>query len=345
MSFTFIDLFAGIGGIRIAFEKFGGECVFSSEINENSIKTYEENFGETPFGDITKINSEDIPDFDILAGGFPCQAFSIAGKRLGFEDTRGTLFFEVARIIKDKNPKAFLLENVKGLVNHKNGETLATILNILKNDLKYYVPDPEVLNAKYFGVPQNRERIIIVGFRKDICDKNFIFPKEKEISIKLKDILEEKVDLKYFISRKYLKTLEEHKKRHAKKGNGFGYEILDKNGVSNAIVVGGMGKERNLIIDKKSLRIDALKKLNLEIENNNKKNNDEKDISLPKRIINELQVRKLTPVEWSKLQGFPDDFKIIVKDTYAYEQFGNSVAVPMIIAVAEKIIEKLERKE
>ncbi len=168
--FKFIDLFAGIGGFRLAFQNLKGKCVFTSEWDKYSKQTYQANFGEVPFGDITKKVTKDyIPDgFDVLCAGFPCQAFSIAGKRGGFEDTRGTLFFDVAEIIKKKKPKAIFLENVKGLRSHEKEKTLATILNVLREDLGYFVPEPQVMNAKEFGVPQNRERIFIVGFRKDL---------------------------------------------------------------------------------------------------------------------------------------------------------------------------------
>ena len=164
--FKFIDLFAGIGGFRLAMQNLGGKCVFTSEWDKDAKRTYKANFGERPFGDITKEETKGfIPDgFDLLCAGFPCQAFSIAGKRGGFEDTRGTLFFDVAEIIKRKQPKAIFLENVKGLRNHNGGKTLATILNVLRNDLGYFVPEPQIINAKDFGVPQNRERIYIVGF-------------------------------------------------------------------------------------------------------------------------------------------------------------------------------------
>ena len=168
--FKFIDLFAGIGGFRLAMQNLGGKCVFTSEWDKEAKRTYKANFGERPFGDITKEETKAfIPDnFDLLCAGFPCQAFSIAGKRGGFEDTRGTLFFDVAEIIKRKQPKAIFLENVKGLRNHNGGKTLATILNVLRNDLGYFVPEPQIINAKDFGVPQNRERIYIVGFRNDL---------------------------------------------------------------------------------------------------------------------------------------------------------------------------------
>lgn len=317
-TFKFIDLFSGIGGIRKAFENLGGECVFSSEWDKYCQQTYEENFGEVPEGDIRNVDEKSIPDHDILTAGFPCQAFSIAGRRGGFEDTRGTLFFEVARIIREKKPKVVFLENVKGLMNHDRGKTLATILNVLREDLQYYVPNPEIVNAKNFGVPQNRERLMIVGFRRDIAPENFSYPKPKDDTKRIKDILEKKpVSTKYYLSDVYLESLREHKKRHEKKGNGFGFEILSHDSVANAIVVGGMGRERNLIIDDR-------------IE-------DFTPVTNIKGQVNREGVRKLTPREWARLQGFEDTFEIPVSDAQAYKQFGNSVAIPAIQAVAEEI--------
>lgn len=187
----FIDLFAGIGGFRTAMDSLGGECVFSCEIDKYCQKVYEHNYGDVPFGDITQIDEKEVPEHDILLGGFPCQAFSIAGKRAGFEDTRGTLFFDVARIIKEKKPKAFILENVKGLINHNKGNTLAVILETLRNDLEYYVPDPQIVNAKDFGVPQNRERIFIVGFLDNQVAEEFNFPNK----IPLTNVIAEIVNL------------------------------------------------------------------------------------------------------------------------------------------------------
>lgn len=250
--FKFIDLFAGIGGFRIAMQSLGGKCVFTSEWDEQAKKTYEANFGEVPFGDITREETKKfIPDgFDVLCAGFPCQAFSIAGKRGGFEDTRGTLFFDVAEIIKKKQPKAIFLENVKGLFNHDKGKTLKTILNVLREDLGYFVPDPQVLNAKDFGVPQNRERIFIVGFRADLGIDNFEYPKPTNKNASFEDVKEENVvSVKYYLSDTYLNTLINHKKRHESKGNGFGYEIIPDDGTANAVVCGGMGRERNLVYD------------------------------------------------------------------------------------------------
>lgn len=309
--FTFIDLFAGIGGFRIAMQNLGGKCVFSSEIDRYAKKTYELNFGEVPFGDITKIDEKDIPEHDILCAGFPCQAFSIAGKRKGFEETRGTLFFDIARILKEKRPKAFFLENVKGLTSHDKGQTLKTILEVLREDLDYFVPEPQIINAKDFGVPQNRERIFIVGFRKDQNITEFKYPEPTGKKVTFADIKEEKeVSVKYYLSDTYQNTLIEHKNRHANKGNGFGYEIVDDSECANAIVVGGMGRERNIVIDCRLTDFNPVTKIHGE--------------------VNKDFWRRMTPREWARLQGFPDNFEIKVSDVQAYKQFGNSVAVPAI---------------
>ena len=322
--FTFIDLFAGIGGFRMAMQNLGGKCVFSSEWDSQAQKTYLLNYGEVPFGDITKEATKAfIPDdFDILCAGFPCQAFSLAGKRLGFEETRGTLFFDVAEIIRRKRPKAFFLENVKGLLIHDKGKTIQTILKVLREDLDYYVPDPQIVNAMNFGVPQHRERVYIVGFRKDQDVTEFTFPSPTDKTKTFADIKEEHtVSAKYYLSTQYVKTLVAHKERHAAKGNGFGYEIIPDNGVANAIVVGGMGRERNLVIDTR-----------LE---------DFTPVTNIKGEINRDGLRRMTPREWARLQGFPDNFIIGVADASAYKQFGNSVAVPAIQATAEEIIKRI----
>lgn len=321
-TFKFIDLFAGIGGFRLAMQNLGGKCVFTSEWDKEAQKTYRANFGEVPFGDITKEDTKKyIPnDFDLLCAGFPCQAFSIAGKRGGFEDTRGTLFLDVAEIIKRKKPKAIFFENVKGLRNHNGGKTLETILNVLRNDLNYFVPEPKIMNAKDFGVPQNRERIYIVGFRKDIGIKEFEYPKSLNKKVSFSQVKEKKVPpTKYFLSTQYLKTLHNHKARHESKGNGFGFEIIPDNGIANAIVVGGMGRERNLVIDNRIT--------------------DYTPTTHIKGEVNREGVRKMTPREWARLQGFPKEFLIPVADASAYKQFGNSVAVPAIQATANKILE------
>lgn len=322
--FKFIDLFAGIGGFRIAMQNLGGKCVFTSEWDKEAQKTYRANFGEVPFGDITKSSVKSyIPkEFDLLCAGFPCQAFSIAGKRGGFDDTRGTLFFDVAEIIKKHKPKAIFLENVKGLRSHDKGQTLATILNVLRNDLGYFVPEPQIINAKEFGVPQNRERIYIVGFRKDTGITEFEYPKSTNKNVKFANIKEKKVvPTKYYLSTQYVQTLINHKARHESKGNGFGYAIISDDGIANSIVVGGMGRERNLVIDKRITDFTPTTRI--------------------KGVVNREGIRKMTPREWARLQGFPDKYIIPVADASAYKQFGNSVAVPAIQATANKILNLL----
>ncbi len=319
--FKFIDLFAGIGGFRLAMQNLGGKCVFTSEWDKQAKRTYKANFGERPFGDITKEETKAyIPDgFDLLCAGFPCQAFSIAGKRGGFEDTRGTLFFEVAEIIKRKQPKAIFLENVKGLRNHNQGKTLATILNVLRNDLGYFIPEPQIINAKDFGVPQNRERIYIVGFRNNLGIKNFQYPDQFEKKTSFADIKEEQVPpTKYFLSTQYVQTLRNHRTRHESKGIGFGYNIVADDEIANAVVCGGMGRERNLVLDHRITDFTPTTHI--------------------KGTVNREGIRKMTPREWARLQGFPDNYLIPVADASAYKQFGNSVAVPAIQATANEIL-------
>jgi len=323
--FTFIDLFAGIGGFRMAFQNLGGECIYSSEFDEQAQRTYYANYGEVPFGDITKESVKQyIPkEFDILCAGFPCQAFSLAGKRRGFAETRGTLFFDVAEILRRHQPKAFFLENVKGLAIHDKGKTLETILNTL-DEVGYVVPKPQIVNAMYFGVPQHRERIYIVGFRKDlgIRKEDFSYPEQTVVTKHFIDVREENpVPAKYYLSTQYLQTLIDHKARHAAKGNGFGYEIIPDDGIANAIVVGGMGRERNLVIDKRQTDLTPTTHI--------------------KGTVNTEGIRKMTPREWARLQGYPDDFEIVVADASAYKQFGNSVAVPAVQATAEQLLKTL----
>ena len=235
-SFTFIDLFAGIGGMRIAFEKSGGRCVFSSEWNKFSQQTYEANFGDVPDGDITKIKARDIPNHDILVGGFPCQPFSIAGvsskkalgRKHGFEDeTQGTLFFDIVRIIREKKPRAFLLENVKNLKGHDKGNTFRVIMKKLREELGYDV-HYKIVDASSV-VPQHRERIFIVGFRKPM---DFEFPKLADKRPRLNDVLEKKVDGKYTLTDGTWKALQRHKEMHSKKGNGFGYSMADMDSIA-----------------------------------------------------------------------------------------------------------------
>lgn len=318
-----IDLFAGIGGIRLGFEQaFGNniEFVFSSEIDKYAQQTYYANFGELPHGDITKINEREIPSHDIILAGFPCQAFSIAGHRKGFEDTRGTLFFDVARIASYHKPKIVFLENVKGFVNHDKGNTFRIVKQTLE-DMGYKV-FAKVLNAKNFGVPQNRERVYIIAFLEDV---EFEFPNAIGVKKSINDIIEkQEVSSKYYLSDTYVNTLIKHKARHIAKGNGFGYQILNKDEIANTLVVGGMGKERNLIYDDRLTN--WIPKTNI------------------KGSINKDYIRKLTPREWARIQGYPEKFKIPVSDAQAYKQFGNSVSVPVIKNISNKILETLNKK-
>lgn len=329
-----IDLFAGIGGIRLGFDnvfKDEIETVFVSEWDEKAQETYKANFNDSfeIAGDITKISENDIPDFDICLAGFPCQAFSMAGKRQGFNDNykglcRGTLFLDVARICEKHNPRVIFCENVKGLIIHDKGRTLGIIKKTFESlGYKVFTNDDTALNSKNFGVPQNRERVYIVAFRNDIAPKDFKFPQGSDDSKKIRDIIEEKpVSAKYYLSDVYLETLRQHKARHAAKGNGFGYEIRDWDSIAGAIVCGGMGRERNLIIDKRQ--------------------NDLTPVTHIKGQINKEGVRKMTPREWARLQGFPDSFKLPLADVHLYKQLGNSVTVNVIEAIAEKIKEVLE---
>ncbi len=330
--FKSIDLFAGIGGIRMGFDnafKDSIQTVFVSEWDEYAQKTYKANFHDSfeIAGDITKISEEDIPEFDICLAGFPCQAFSIAGNHKGFEDnykgiTRGTLFLDVARICEFHKPKVIFCENVKGLTMHDKGRTFKVITKTFE-DLGYKVFF-RVLNSKDFGVPQNRERIYIVCFRNDIAPETFDFPEGTNQDTCIADILDPApIPTKYYLSDVYIKTLENHKARHAAKGNGFGYEIRDLNGIAGAIVCGGMGRERNLIVDHRP--------------------HSSTPTTHIKGQINKDDIRKMTPREWARLQGFPDTFELPLADVHLYKQFGNSVTVNVIQAIAEKIKEVLNR--
>lgn len=304
-----IDLFAGIGGTRLGFQETGRvKVVFSSEINKFSAKTYHANFGEYPAGDITQIAADDIPDHDILVGGFPCQAFSQAGLKKGFEDARGTMFFEIARILQEKRPKAFLLENVKNLVGHDHGNTFRTIKSILEN-LGYAV-NAKVLAAKDFGVPQNRERIYIVGFDKEQVPNwaDFQYPEPPKTPTRLGDILEKHVADKYTISDTLWAGHQRRKLENKKAGKGFGYCLFDENSPYANTISARYYKDGSEIL------------IRQEGEN----------------------PRKLTPREASRLQGFPPEFIIPVSDTQAYKQFGNSVAVPVVNAVAKQLLKVLD---
>lgn len=326
-----IDLFAGIGGIRLGFDQAFGKkikTVFVSEWDKPAQKTYTDNFNDdfSIAGDITQIKESEIPSFDICLAGFPCQAFSLAGKHQGFNDDykgkcRGTLFQDVVRICEYHKPKVIFCENVKGLTIHDHGNTFKIIKGAFEQ-IGYNVYT-QILNSKDFGVPQNRERIYIVCFRSDIDSTAFEFPKPTGKKVCIKDVLENSpIPSKYYLSETYMQTLINHKARHAAKGNGFGYEIRDLNGIAGAIVCGGMGRERNLIVDAREHSIVPMTHV--------------------KGKINSDNVRKMTPREWARLQGFPDSYILNSADTHLYKQFGNSVTVNVIQAIADNILKTLE---
>jgi DNA (cytosine-5)-methyltransferase 1 len=324
MIYKAIDLFAGIGGLRIGFEQTFKESikfVFANEIDDFSCQTYKINFGENAKGDIREVKIQELPDFDILLAGFPCQAFSIAGRKEGFKDERGNLFFYIENILRAKKPIAFLLENVKHLQNHKKGHTFKIIKDILVSELNYNI-HYTVLNATDFGLPQKRERIYIVGFKENL---DFSFPVGNKIKkkIKIKNILEKDVNIKYFLSQQYLNSLKIHRARHEAKGHGFGYEVIPHNNVANTIVCGGMGKERNLVRDE--IKYEPWE--------------PGKD---PFKWKNNEGIRKMTEREWARLQGFPENFKFPVSMTQSYKQLANSVPVNVIKAIAYKMKKSLD---
>ena len=342
--FTFIDLFAGIGGTRLPFQRLGGECVFTSEWDKFAQRTYAANFGEIPNGDITKITAMDIPKHDILIGGFPCQAFSQAGLKQGFQDTRGTMFFEIQRILAERRPKAFLLENVKQLKGHEKGRTLETILSILRGTNESQVDDGvpmsedarhalsqklnywvgfRVLRAADFGAPQNRERVYIVGFDKDYYGKDanfdelFDWPIPPMTPTRVGDILEEMTEIseakdRFTISDKLWAGHKRRKDQHAKKGNGFGYSLFtDESQYANTISARYYKDGSEILIDQSKL---------------------------------DKNPRKLTPRECARLQGFPEDFIVDeVSQCQIYKQFGNSVCINVVEAVAKQIRLTMDR--
>lgn len=323
-----IDLFSGIGGIRIAFEENGAKCVCSSEIDKYACKTYYENFHDMPLGDVSRIGKKDLPEYDILAGGFPCQPFSLGGLRKGFEDARGTLFFEVARLLDECKPKAFLLENVQGLVNHDKGKTLQTIEKILSN-LDYHFMW-KVMNAKDYGIPQNRSRWYCVGFRNDLdiefrdCKKpsknvdnnTFYFPQKVELKNTLMDIIEDKTDECYKVSeiaKKNIKNFQsEYLETHVSDFPLIAYEVrasrcsFRNDGISPCLTakMGTGGNNVPIVVS---------------------------------------QGRKLTEQECLRIMGFPEWFKIAKNNSHSYKQIGNSVVVPIVSKLAKEIIYVLSR--
>ena len=315
MLFRFADLFAGIGGTRLALESVGGTCVFSSEIDKFSRQTYYKNFSDWPSGDIIKINEESIPEHNILSAGFPCQPFSLSGvskrnslnRPHGFNcKEKGQLFIKIVDILAVKQPEAFLLENVKHLISHNKGKTFRIITDHLEN--AGYNVEAQIIDARAM-VPQHRERVFIVGFRKDLGIK-FSFPYIPYLKPKLKNILEKEVDPKYTLSNKLWKYLQDYRKKHREKGNGFGYSIADLEGITRTL----------------SARYWR----------------DGAEILIPQEGKNP---RKLTPRECARLMGFPNTFKIPVSDTQAYRQFGNSLVVPVVEIIAWAMVECLFNSE
>lgn len=298
-SFRMIDLFAGIGGIRLGFEAHGGKTVFSSEWDNHAQKTYQANFDEIPYGDITKISPREIPEFDILLAGFPCQPFSQAGLKKGLADTRGTLFFDIAKIIDHHRPKAVFLENVKRFKTHDGGRTFEIIKHVLGS--MGYIVHAEIFNARDFGVPQNRERIYIVALRGET---DFSFPAPPKIPTKLGDILEKNPHHRYTISDTLWSGHQRRKLAHEANGYGFGYMLFNHNSQYTSTISARYYKDGSEIL----------------VKQRNK------------------NPRKLTPREAARLQGFPEDFVIPVSDAQAYKQFGNSVAVPVIKAIAANVV-------
>lgn len=335
---TFLDLFAGIGGFRLALERLGWRCVGFSEVDKWCVRTYKENFDtsdEVELGDIRRVDIMDIPDFDVLCAGFPCQPFSIMGHRRGFEDTRGTLFFEILRILRDRRPKAFILENVRGLTNHDNGRTFQTILQSLSHTINNQQPLSryrdsinyhvfwKIMNSKYFGVPQSRERVYIVGFRENVS--GFRFPKGESPKKVMRDILEEEVDPPFFLNLRQVERM-------------FRLGRVAKD-ISPTLVsaYGRFGKSSFSIITKVKSRSHSDRAYSL----------DGLSPTLitksPVVVLGEVdgrnppQMRWLTPRECARLQGFPDSFRIVAPKDKAYEEFGNAVTVPLVEAIGREV--------
>ena len=309
MKITFIDLFCGIGGFRLALESLGAKCVFSCDTDRQARKTYQANFGEMPEGDITQIEAGSIPDFNILCAGFPCQPFSMAGKKRGFKDTRGALFFDIVRIVRAKQPEVIFLENVPNLIHHDNGNTLRVILDTL-NDLGYDV-HYQILNAAWYGVPQIRKRIYFVCFRKDV-QVDFVFPEPTFEDVAVEDYLEENVDEKYYLDISSITFYKPDTNVRQLDTYRMGYigsisqgrRVYGVKGCAPTFVVSARGPAG----------------------------------STEAYYING-RVRRLTPYEAKRIMGFPDDFVFPVREERIYQQLGNSVAVPVVRMIAEKIVE------
>lgn len=338
-TFTFIDLFAGIGGFRIAMQQEGGLCTFASEIDRGARATYRENFGITPFGDITKDETKTmIPQsFDILCGGFPCQAFSLAGHRKGFEDVlrRGTLYRQIVQIAQDHQPKAIFCENVKGLLSSAEGQALQTISHDIEG-AGYHIVFGDILDSMQYGVPQHRERLYIVALRNDLFEvmkqRNLAFPAKPEPipgqhPRSIGDILEAApVPKSYYLGQNYLNTLIRHRARHADSGHGgFGYIVRERDDIAGTLMCGGMGRERNMIRDENQPDWEPTPKM--------------------RGGMNDRHLRFLTVREWARLQGFPDYFSVPTSIQAGYKQFGNCVTIKTVRAVGRAILNLIRQCE
>lgn len=312
-NFIFIDLFAGIGGFRLALEDLGGKCAFSSEKDKQARETYFSNFREEPSGDICNVDASSIPEHDILCGGFPCQAFSIAGKLQGFKDQRGTLFVEVVRILRQKRPSAFILENVANLKRHDGGRTFKVILRELRG-CGYYVPEPQILDSADFGLAQQRRRLFIVGFRRSASAESFLYPQGGMPKVTFGSIREKDCKPNFDLSNRIVGELIVRRIRQFHKGNGFGYKITTDADLVRTIRCGGSGREENIVFNKNSL--------------------------IWWNGIGSAP-RWMTPREWARAQGFPEDFKLHPSKSAAYKQLGNAVSVPVVQAVAHNLLNSL----
>ncbi|EDY81962.1 C-5 cytosine-specific DNA methylase superfamily [Verrucomicrobiia bacterium DG1235] len=314
--FTFSDIFAGAGGGRFALERLEGRCVFSCELDKFAQRTYQANFGETPYGDIFDVSPKSVPPHNILFAGFPCQPFSHAGKGKGLRDPRAQVIFPLFEVIEVAKPSAFILENVNGLLGKRHVHSLQYILGVLTKELGYYIPPVQTLKASDFGLAQKRERVFIVGFRKSLGVEGFSYPEKGNDRSKISDILEPSHSVgQWLLTKKSLACLRDHSSKQKLAGNGHGYAILDENELANCLAVGGMGWTRNLIVDVSAMRTS--------LEQNTE------------------GIRRMTPREWARLQGFPDSFTFPVSATQAFKQLGNAVAVPVIEALAKQVLDAL----
>lgn len=317
--FRFVDAFAGIGGFRLALQDIGGRCVSSIEKDKFARQTYLTNFGESPAEDIYDVDAESIPDHDILTAGFPCQPYSSSGRGLGLRDPRGQAIFPLLEIIARKKPLAFILENVVGFSCSKHRHSREYLLGCLRNELGYYVPEPEILEAVNFGLPQKRRRVFIVAFRGDLGIREFSYPRGSGEKHYFGDVRERgQPAAAYYLTERCVRGFQRCARKHKQRGNGFRHAIIENNELANCLMVGGDGWTRNLV----------------------------KEYSIPDIIENHERgmsgLRRMTPREWARIQGFPESFQIPVSNAQAYKQFGNAVAVPVARAVGHAVVARLK---